>query len=179
ALGSDFGFTTFATAIDWRFATFGRRRLIPNTLELRLVAGASTGDVPRQRLGIVDGSMGVYRPFGVLHTRTGVPYQGDRHAGLFWEHNFRTVPFELLELRRLARKGYSLIVFGGHARTWLDREPPEELSLDAGPAPYVADGWHHEVRVSLSGILILFRVVEAKLLGADGSTVGIGATRMF
>lgn len=179
ALGSDFGFTTFATAIDWRFATFGRRRLIPNTLELRLVAGASTGDVPRQRLGIVDGSMGVYRPFGVLHTRTGVPYQGDRHAGLFWEHNFRTVPFELLELRRLARKGYSLIVFGGHARAWLDQEPSEEPSLDADPAPYVSDDWHHEVGVSLSGIFSLFRVDVAKRLDAGGWTVGIGAARMF
>lgn len=181
ALGSDFDFTTFRGSIDWRFPTLGQRRLIPNTLELRLVAGGSSGDVPRQRLGMVDGSMGAYRPFGVLHTRTGTPYQGDRHAGVFWEHNFRTLPFELLELRGLARRGYSVIVFGGHARTWLDPQPSfdDALDLDAGPAPYVSDGWHHEVGVSLSGLFGIFRVDVAKRLDADGFTVGIGAARLF
>ena len=56
------------------------------------------------RVRTVDGSLGFFRPFGGLRTLDGYPYEGEKYLGLFWEHNFRTVPFEILGLRGLARR---------------------------------------------------------------------------
>ena len=117
-----FDFARYEAAIDFGLATFYRRRLLPNRLNLRLVAGTSSGTLPPQRRGVVDASMSVYRPFGVLHTREGIPLTGDRHVGFFWEHNFRTIPFELVGWDAAARNGYAVLLFGGHGRAWNDDE---------------------------------------------------------
>ena len=90
-----------------------------------------------QRLGIVDGALGLYAPFGALRTLGGRPYEGERHAALFWEHNFRTLPFELAGLYGLARRGYSVLLFGGHARTWVSKRWPRR----AGPLRPPRPGW--------------------------------------
>jgi hypothetical protein len=178
ALSSDYEFTTYRLSADWRFETFFQRRLLPNVLDVRVTGGTSTGDVPLQRLGLVDASMGVYSPFGVLKTLRGRPYQGDEHVGLFWEHNFRTVPFEVVGLDALADRSWNLIVFGGHARTWADfpeGSPTEDVALPI----LIPEQWHHEVGISLSGLFGLLRVDVATRLDAPGWTVGFGAARVF
>jgi hypothetical protein len=178
ALSSDYDFTTYRFNADWRIETFFQRRLLPNVLDVRVMAGTSTGDVPLQRLGLVDASMGVYSPFGVLKTLRGRPYQGDEHVGLFWEHNFRTVPFEALGLDVLAERSWNLIVFGGHARTWADL-PEGSPTVDVAVPVIVPEQWHHEVGVSLSGLGGIFRVDVATRLDAPAWTVGLGAARVF
>ncbi len=174
-LNSDFDYTRYGLVFDWRQETFHRRRLLPNTLDLRLVAGTSSGELPVQRALTVDASLGVYRPFGALRTLTGFPYEGDEVLALFWEHNFRTVPFEILGLRSLAQKGYNVLVFGGHARTWLS----DGGQVQPGSFRRISDGFHHELGVSLSGLFSILRIDFAKRLDADGFTVGIGAARLF
>ena len=69
-LNSDFDYTRYGLVFDWRQETFHRRRLLPNTLDLRLVVGTSSGDLPLQRLHIADASLGIYRPFGANPDRT-------------------------------------------------------------------------------------------------------------
>lgn len=172
-LNSDYDYTRYTLVFDWRQETFYRRRLLPNTLDVRLVAGTSSGDLPVQRAHVADASLGVYRPFGALRTLTGFPYQGDEVLALFWEHNFRTVPFEILGLRSLAQRGYNILVFGGHARTWTDD------TLSPPSFRRVPDGFHHELGVSLSGLFSVLRIDFAKRLDADGFTVGLGVARLF
>ncbi len=54
--GGDFGYTRFAVVGDLRLPTFFRRRLIPNTLDIHMVAGTRSGELPLQRFGTVEGS---------------------------------------------------------------------------------------------------------------------------
>ena len=65
---------------------------------------------------------------------------------LFWEHNFRTVPFEHLGAWGLVRRGMRLIVYGASGHTW-----HEGITSTLRSTP----GWHHEVGASL----ILYGIV--------------------
>ncbi|MDX1548229.1 MAG: DUF5686 family protein [Rhodothermales bacterium] len=173
--GSDFEYTRFSVLADVRVPTFYRRRLIPNALDLRIAAGASSGTLPAQRVGTVDGTLGVYAPFGALKTLGGRPYEGDRWLGVFWEHHFRTVPFERIGLEAAVERDLSLIVFGGHGRTWLD----DAESAPAFYAPRVPGAFHHEVGIGLSGLLGFLRVDAAFRLDAPGVGIGVAAARIF
>ena len=176
-MDSDFSFTTYNAVLDWRFNTFFQRRFLPNTLDVRIEAGTSSGEVPFQRLGAINGPLEFIGLFGTLKTRATGPYRGDRHAAIFWEHNFRTVPFELLGLNRMAENAYNLIVFGGHGRNTF----PDRLQLDAsGPAEwYQTNGWHHELGISLSGVFTVLRLDFAKRLDGPGTYFGISTSRIF
>ncbi len=172
-LDSDHAFTRYNASLEWRFNTFFTRRLLPNTLDVKVVGQRGFGDLPVTRFGAVDGRMTFYNQFGTLKTLQSKPYRGDDALGIFWEHNFKTVPFEILGMRRAAENAINLIVFGGHARTW-QSSPVLQPSLVRS-----SDGWHQEVGVSVSGLFSLFRVDFATRLDAPGFTVGLGSARIF
>lgn len=174
-LGSEFDFTRVDLALDWRINTFYRRRILPNALDLHVVAGSSSGTLPVQRFGILDGSFHAFKPFGAFRTLVGRPYEGERWAALFWEHNFRTVPFEGLGLWSLARMGTGVIVWGGHGRTWLSDETRASLAF----APRETDGVHHELGVSVTHLFKLFRLDLGWRLDRPGAYLGFGMTRFF
>jgi hypothetical protein len=174
-LASDFSFTRFQALFEWRAPTFFKRRLLPNTLDLKLYGQTYTGKLPVQRYGSVDATIGYLNRFGALKTGLERPYRGGSSAGIFWEHNFKTVPFELLGLNRLAHKALNLIVFGGHGRTWNNVSKSGPLADEV----LGSDGWHHEAGVSLSGLFSLLRIDFSKRLDASGFAIGIGAARIF
>ena len=171
-MGSDFSFTRYRMALDWHLKTFWRRRFVPNALDLRLVAGTFTGDLPPQRFSAIDVAMGPLSPFGVLRSTHGHPYQGDRYAALFWEHNFRTVPLEFLGLWPLVQRGIGLVIHGAAARTWMEREWQD----DPRSAPRVTDGIVHEVGASLLAYHI-FRFDLTRRLDTPEWRVGVGIAR--
>ena len=173
--GMEDAYVRLSGNISWNFDTFFSRRPLPNTLSIRLKGGTRFGDLPIHRFGTISGSIGSMRAFGTLHTQVGRPYEGDRYVGFFWEHNFRTVPFELLGLHGLARRGYGVIVGGGHARTYVSPSPlVERPDLHLSP-----DGMHHEVTVSLNGLLGLLRLSFARRLDRSGHSIGIGLGASF
>ena len=178
-LRSDFAFTQAEVAVDARVETFFQRRMLPTTLDLRAVAGGALGRLPLQRFGIVEASPLPYTPFGTLRTLDDRPYQGSAHAALFWEHNFRTVPFELLGLYGLADRHIGLILHGGHGRTWHGDVRQLELRRRGVFLP-TTDGLHHEVGVSVNGLLRdLLRIDFTARLDQPGYSIGVSLLRFI
>lgn len=171
-LGGDFDYRRAEGVLLWRQPTLLRRRLFPLTLDLRLAGGLSAGALPPQRRFTIDGTVLALAPAGALRTVRGRFLEGDRYAVLAWEHDFRSVPFELLGLGALAERQIGLLVHGAHGRTWLEA-PPE--------APVLAtEGWHHELGLSLSGgFFIPVRLDLSYRFGGPGLFVSLGAARLF
>lgn len=171
-IGSDFEFTRLNVEAKWNMDTFFSRRVFANTLALQFTGGYSFGDLPPQNLAILDGTMGRFSPFGVLKTRNGRPYEGSQYWMLTGEHNFRTVPFELLGLRPLVDRGWGIILFGGVGYA----DSPNDLYSFT---PASTDGLHSEAGLSLNSIFGIFRIDLAKRLDAPGSFIGISLPRYF
>lgn len=165
--GSDYDYARYELTAEWALRTHGRRRLLPAMAHVRLLAGTSSGMLPLQRSFLVEGGAADLRPFGTLRALRGQPYEGQHAVAFFWEHNFRTMPFEIIGLRPLVERGYSILVFGGHARTW----PLADLKA--------ASSGHHEVGVSLSGILGFVRLDLAWHPGQNAFALGYGMARIF
>lgn len=174
-LASDFGFTSYRAAVDWRFNTFFSRRFLPNVLDVRWIGGTYTGHLPIQRLAAIDGSLQFFTPFGAFKTLRGKPYEGEKYTALFWEHNFRTIPFELIGLRWVAQKSIGIIVHGASGRTWISKGRLTAM----GYTPGYTDHFHHEVGVSLSGLFGFFRLDAAERLDKKGFYAGVSFARVF
>lgn len=171
SVGSDFNFSKYTVKFDWNMNTFYQRRLFANTLDFHLTAGTSIGELPLQRFGAIDGSMNRFTPFGSLKTRESLPYEGNRYWLAIAEHNFRTIPFELMGLRYLVDKGWGLILFGGAGYADAVGNYPDTL--------LTSDGIHSEVGISLNGIFGLARLDFAKRLDSPGSFIGFSVARYF
>ncbi|MCD4692129.1 MAG: DUF5686 and carboxypeptidase regulatory-like domain-containing protein [Calditrichales bacterium] len=172
---SDFYFTRYGITIDWRINTFLKRRLMPNAFDIRFIGGLADGDLPLQRFGIIDANMYAFTPFGVLKTLQGRPYEGEKYAALFLEHNFRTVPFELLGLDYLARKGIGIILHGSLGRTWISKDRLQGLDYDYN---YI-DHFHQEAGVSINGLFGLFRFDLTRRLDRPCTYTGVSFVRFF
>jgi hypothetical protein len=176
---SDFDFTRFEVVADARIETFFQRRFLSNTLDLRLDAGASLGTLPLQRFGVIEASPLPYTPFGAFRTLDDRPYQGEHHVALFWEHNFRTVPFQLIGWQALVDQNVGILVHGGHGRTWID-DAAERRLLRRGVLLRTADGLHHELGLSINGLLYdSLRLDLTKRLDASGVSVGVSFVRFL
>ena len=154
--GSDFAFTQFRLLLDWRIETLFKRRLLPNVLDVRVVGSTFTGTLPRQRFEILDSGLllGGISTFGGFRTHVDRPYEGEQVLGVFWEHHFRTVPFELIGWRWAAEQNIGLTIHGGHGRTWFGDRTLAGLDYK----PQYLDGVHHELgRVDQRVVLSLAR----------------------
>lgn len=169
--GSDFSFGRYSVNLDWNFETFYQRRLFANTLDLHFSAGTYTGELPFQRFGAIDGSKNYFSPFGSLKTRSNLPYEGSEYWLITAEHNFRTIPFELLGIRMPVDKGWGLILFGGAGFSRASGSYPVQ--------PMVSDGIHTEIGVSMNSLFGIMRIDFAKRLDRPGSFIGFSVPRYF
>lgn len=179
SLGSDWNYSK--VEIEWfeRLETFYQRRLIPNVLDLRLHAGSYFGDLPIQKNGVLDAALGVYSPFGVFKTKTFSPYEGASYASLYAEHNFRSVPLEAMGWRAAAKKGLSLLVFGGVGQTWDAGHQKSFMSELPGHLLPGTQGIHSEIGISLSNLFSLIRLDFAYRIDEPGFYPGISLSRLF
>ncbi len=175
-LGSDFAFTRLNGSLALRLPTFLRRRLLPNTLNVRLAGGTSFGNLPPQRSLIVEGALAGFSPLGTLHARQGRPYEGEHVAALFWEQNFRTVPFEVIGLRPLADRGWSISLNGAHARTWFSDEARDRWGFAPGVTPKAG---HHEIGASLHVLSGFLRLGPTVRLNDGELFFSAGFSRVF
>jgi hypothetical protein len=174
-MGSDFDFTQFRFYAGWRFPTFFARRMMPNALDIIVSGGTTTGTLPLQRFGHLDASLERWHNPGTFRALHANPYEGEHYLGVFWEHHFRTLPFEYLGWQALVRRNIGLIVYGGHGRTWISDSRLAGLPF----APQYVDQFHHELGVSVNGLLGLLRIDFTKRLDTTGYTVGVGFARIF
>ena len=116
--------------------------------------------------------MGFFSPFGAFRTMRGHPYEGEHYAALYWEHNFKTTPFELLGLWDWAMRGAGLVVHGASGRTWIDPERRAKLGYD----PRYEESFHHEVGVSLM-LYHLLRLDFTRRLDRPGWSAGLSLVR--
>ena len=110
-----------------------------------------------------------------MRSLIGKPYEGEKYAGLFWEHNFRTVPLEIIGLGSLARRNIGVIIYGASSKSWVAEETLQSLSF----APVVPDKFHHEIGIAVNGLLDLFRLDFTQRLDESEFYVGIGFSRLF
>ncbi len=174
-LSSDYSFTKFDFFINWRIVTYLERRLLPNVLDFRLAGGTVTGDLPVQKFGILDVRSGAFSPFGVFKTLGVKPYEGEKYLALFWEHNFRTIPFELLGIDYLVTNGVSFIIHGASGRTWISDSILKKLDYQ----PQYLDEIHHEIGISLNTLFGFMRLDITKPLNQKGVYLGFGIARIF
>lgn len=171
-LESDADFTKLAISANWNMETFFGRRVFANTLDLQMSAGVLIGDRVPQRYGVVDGSLSRFSPFGTLKTRWNRPYEGTEYWTFTAEHNFRTVPFELIGLNALVERGWGVIVFGGAGYSKVNGS---DLSFTG----LTTNGVHTEAGISLNSIFGILRIDAAKRLDAQGSYIGVSLPRYF
>lgn len=173
--GGDFDFTRAFLKADIRINTFLQRRLLPNALDLRVLAFTSTGDLPAQRFGAMDGAAYGLSVFGGFRSLQNRMLEGEHGLALLWEHNFRTVPFELLGMHALVRRSIGIIVHGGHGRTWID----ENRMANLGFVPVYEERWRHEVGMSINNLFGFMRFDTTYRIDRPGFYFGISATRFF
>jgi hypothetical protein len=173
-LGSAFGFTTYRGTLAWTLPTLVGRRAWENTLSVRLTAGSGRGRVPPQRYAALDAAIGPFAPFGGFKALRGLPYEGDAFAAVFWEHDFATLPFELLGLWRLSQTGIGLVVHGAHGRTRV------RTAHALGFEPHTSPGVHHEAGLSLTNFFNLpVRIDVTHRLDEPGWFFGLGVFKRF
>ncbi len=172
---SDYSFTMYTLNLDWRLNTFLSRRLLPNALDIHLSTGMSTGKLPLQRYGIVDGSFEAVSPYASLKSRKQRPYEGEQFFAFYWEHNFRTVPFELINFIFAVDNGIGIIVYGSHGRSWISDERLSQLSF----IPAYSGKFHHEFGISINNLFSFLRVDTSYRLDNQLFYFGVSMARFF
>jgi hypothetical protein len=173
--GSDVTFTQFRMVWDWRFETFFKRRLLPNVLDVRVVGSTYVGTLPRQRYGILDVWLDGFTTFGGFRSRVDRPYEGEKHFAVFWEHNFRTVPFEWIGWQWAVKRNWGILIHGANGRTWFGAQTLASLNY----APMYQNGFHHEIGASLNGLFDLVRMNVTKRLDTSGIYGSFEIARIF
>ncbi len=174
-LGGSQTFTRFEADVVWRFETYLKRRLFPMTLDIRFTGSASAGTLPIERFSSLDSRFMFWTPFGSFRSLGTLPLEGEHHTALFVEHNFRTVPFEIIGLRAVAKKNIGIILHGGAGRTWIGSERLKSL----GYKPHYVDKIVSEAGISLNNLFGFMRLDYTKRLDRPDSTVGVSIARIM
>ncbi len=174
-LESDFSFTSCYLTIDTYFQTIYRRRVLPNTFYFKLDAFGANGNIPVQCIRVADVRMAGFTPFGVFKTLGSRTWRNGNYISLFWEHNFRTIPFEIIGFKGLAKTGIEIIVHGASAKFW---KGESKLFSDFTSQKYL-NNIQSEIGFSINKVFNFFRIDFTKNLNRDDYFIGLSVARMF
>ncbi len=161
---SDYDYTTYRLTGSLHIKTLLRRRLISNALDICVVAGTYSGKLPLQKQYILDGSLSGFTPFGTFRTLRNRPITAEKYVAVFGEHNFRSLPFELIGLDWFAKKNIGLIVFSSAGKAWNGIQGSQKIQEWGG---------------SVSGIFGLLRFDAAQNIKTKKFYLGLSAARLF
>lgn len=145
---------------DTYVTTYWRSRPRPARLLMRLMVGATLGSVPITRRHGLEGPMGPIAALGTLRSMPNGRLDGRHVAGLYWEHEFKSLLFEVLRLRGLAQAGVGIRVGGAHARLW------------------PGEGWIHEATISLVRAPVRLDLTRGLSTPGWSITVGLAGRRL-
>lgn len=158
-MGSKVGFGRLQGQFNLSIPTFYKRRFMPNKLDIIGFAAVHLGDELPQRQNILETSQFAFTQFGAFRTHIGRPMAGSNVAWLHAEHNFQTVPFELLGLDFLVKRDIGLLLFAGSGV--VGGQDFSALGLGQLTSPENFRGtqteWIHEVGVSVNKLFGIFR----------------------
>jgi len=144
-------------------------------IDLRVVAGTYTGELPMQKFGALDVSLGHFNTFGSFKSLNNYPYEGEKYFGVFGEHNFRTVPFEIFGINSIAKSGVEVILHGALGRTWISEEKLKQLDY----TPNYMDFYYYEIGISLNKLFKVFRIDCTYSLDKKEYYLSISTPRMM
>ncbi|MFT5142358.1 MAG: hypothetical protein ACI84D_000970 [Thalassolituus oleivorans] len=113
--GSDFGFARWQGAAAVRIPTFMRRRSLPASLRLDVVAGGGSSGVPVQRRGMLDVATGPVASAVAFRSRRDGRLTARRWLAVFWEHDFGP---SIAERLGLGETNLGFVIFGAHGTAW-------------------------------------------------------------
>jgi hypothetical protein len=164
---SEFDFIRYHGMFEWTMPTFSRSFLFPQTLRFRVTAGTSGRSLPPQLDYTLDSRSSGVATFGVLRGGSVKEFIGDQYAMINVEHNFRSLPFLLLNLPFLYRNNIELILHGSMAQTWL-----------GGTSS--SGGWYSETGIALSRILDILRIdLTYRFAQPQGLHVSVSFATLF
>lgn len=137
---------------DWYMRTLMRRRPQSAGMSARILAGFTTSEAPIQEWHVAEGSMGPIAALGTLRTVRSRRLIGRHVAGMHWEHDFRSLLFELFRVRPLVDQKVSTRLGAAHV--------------------YVNGGWIHEITLSIARAPL--RVDLSRRINQPGLFVSIG-----
>ncbi len=137
---------------DGYMRTLMRRRPQSAGMSVRVLAGFATSMAPIEQWHVAEGSMGPIGALGTLRTIRNRRLIGRHVAGIHWEHDFRSLLFELLRVRPLVGQKVSTRLGAAHV--------------------YVNDEWIHEITLSIARAPL--RVDLSRRINQPGLFVSIG-----
>lgn len=165
--GGDFDFTGYRGMLEWNVVTFGGDLLFPPKLGFKLSAGTTSGSPPPQRYFALDSRASGYAPFGVLRGSNVKEFSGNRFVMLNIEHNFRSVPFLLLDMPFLYKNSIELIVHSSIAQTWVGTTS-------------TSNGWYSEAGIGINRIFDILRMDITYRIAEPGSVwLSMSAANLF
>ncbi len=136
---------------QWLVRTFMSRSFLAPTLSMKILAGMSSGDLPIQRVHVLESQLDGFDASGTLRGLQQREFGGDEYAVLSLEHNFRSLPFLLLNIPYLYKRSIEIILHVGTARSWANQNSTR-LYIQQTP------GWYSEMGIGISRILGLLRI---------------------
>jgi hypothetical protein len=134
---------------------------------VNIAAGTSSHTLPPQRYFTVDSRIGIFAPFGVVRGSDIKEFTGDRFFVLNLEHNFRNVPFLLLDIPSLYENGIEFMIHGSAAQTWLGTTS-------------TSGGWYYEAGFGIGRILDILRMdLNYRISAPSHLNFTISATTIF
>ena len=122
---------------DGYMRTLMRRRPQSAGMSVRVLAGFATSKTPFEQWHVAEGSMGPIGALGTLRTVRNRRLIGRHVAGIHWEHDFRSLLFELMRIRPLV--GQKVSTRFGAAHVYVNERWIHELTLSIARAPIRVD----------------------------------------
>jgi hypothetical protein len=105
-------------AAQWKFETFLSEMFLAPFLNVRFEGGLIDGNFGKQHTITPDVALSSYAPTGVIKGLEANQLAGDRMVSLQVEHNWRTLPYQLLELDFITDLSLDLITGFSITKLW-------------------------------------------------------------
>ncbi len=172
---SDHSFKRAVFILDGDIDTFFRNATIPNRLKYRIDTSWGTEDLPIQYYSAIDGRFSGLSPFGAVKTLDKGQVGGNSHIALFAEHTFRSVPFDILRLKKLTGS-MEFSVNGAYGKTWAPSTSPIRC------ANYYTgriNSGHGEIGISFQNVFRYFRLHLSKHLDSSDYFFNWGFAKLY